>query len=170
MPCSETISLPHPMHRYMPWRGVSTLGLCSSSKDSKLFFFRYFSYLYHAISFLYDYCRLAHRAFAAIEAAALRSSSVMLAARRFPPILPPLRPIWAMSCDTTDLVSLGSSGLGCPFGFSPVSLLTAIIPAWNSSSGALRERFCIRYQLGTIRRLASRLWKFKVAHYPAFLS
>ena len=108
---------------------------------------------------------LAQRARAAIEAAALRSWPVMLAARRLPPILPPLRPIWAMSCDTTDLVSLGSSDLGCPFGFSPVSLLTAMIPAWNSSSGSLRERFCIRYQLGMIRRLASSLWKTKVAHY-----
>lgn len=108
---------------------------------------------------------LAQRAFAAIEAAALRCSSLILAARRLPPILPPLRPIWAMSWDTTDLVSFGSWGFSV--GALPVSLLTAMIPAWISSSGSLRERFRI-HQLGTVRRLASSLRKFKVAHYPAF--
>src|SRR5579871_758557 len=67
------------------------------------------AYLYIAMRvFHYDACRLAHRAFAALEAASLRCSSVILAARRLPPILPPLRPIWAMSCDTTDLVNFGS--------------------------------------------------------------
>ena len=110
------------------------------------------------------YSYFAHLARAAREAAALRCSSVILAARRLPPILPPLRPIWAMSCDTTDLVSFGSSGLARP----PVSLLTAMIPAWNSSSGTLRERFCIRYQIRTVGRMASSLWKTKVAHYLAF--
>jgi hypothetical protein len=50
----------------------------------------------------------------------------------------------------------------------PVSLLTAMIPAWNSSSGTLRERFCIRYQIRTVGRMASSLWKTKVAHYLAF--
>jgi|ERR1017187_3976385 hypothetical protein len=109
----------------------------------------------------------AHRARAAIEAASLRCFSVMLAARRFPPILPPLRPIWAMSCETTDLVNFGSSGFSAdPL---PVSLLTAMIPAWNSSCGSLRERFRIQFQLGTLRRLASSPSKFKVAHYRLFL-
>src|ERR1035437_2576682 len=109
---------------------------------------------------------LAHRARAAVEAASLRCCSVMLAARRLPPILPPLRPIWAMSCDTTLLVNSGSSGFSA--GLSPVSLLTAMIPAWNSSSGSLRERFRIHFQLGTLRRLASSSRKFKVAHYLDF--
>lgn len=107
----------------------------------------------------------AHRARAAVEAASLRCCSVMLAARRLPPILPPLRPIWAMSCDTTDLVNLGRvSGLSA--GLSPVSILTAMMPAWNSSSGSLRERFRIHFQLGTVRRLESTPSKSKVAHYP----
>src|ERR1035437_3279310 len=107
---------------------------------------------------------LAHRARAAVEAASLRCCPVMLAARRLPPILPPLRPIWAMSSDTTLLVNSGSSGFSA--GLSPVSLLTAMIPAWNSSSGSLRERFRIHFQLGTLRRLASSSRKFQVAHYP----
>src|ERR1017187_3029540 len=108
-----------------------------------------------------DALSFAHRARAAVEAASLRCCSVMLAARRLPPILPPLRPIWAMSCDTTVLVNSGSSGFSA--GLSPVSLLTAMIPAWNSSSGSLRERFRIHFQLGTLRRLASSSRKFKVA-------
>ena len=113
-----------------------------------------------------DALRLPQRARAAIEAASLRACSVMLAARRFPPILPPLRPIWAMRCDTTDLVSWGSSG--CPTGVSPVSLLTAMMPAWNSSLGLLRERFRIRYQRGMFWLRMSRTSGFKVAHYPTF--
>ena len=114
-------------------------------------------------SMFQDALALPHRARAAIEAAALRCSSVILAARRLPPIFPPLRPIWAMSCDARDLVSFGSWGFSA--GAFPVSLLTAMIPAWNSSSGSLRERFRIRYQLGTVGRVASSLWKTKVAHY-----
>ena len=112
-----------------------------------------------------DALSFAHRARAAVEAASLRCCPVILAARRLPPILPPLRPIWAMSCDTTDLVNFGSAGFSA--GLSPVSLLTARMPAWNSSSGAVRERFCIRLQRGMFRRRLSSPWKFKVAHYPA---
>ena len=110
-----------------------------------------------------DALSFAHRARAAVEAASLRCCPVILAARRLPPILPPLRPIWAMSCDTTDLVNFGSAGFSA--GLSPVSLLTARMPAWNSSSGAVRERFCIRLQRGMFRRRLSSPWKFKVAHY-----
>jgi len=98
--------------------------------------------------------RLVQRARAAIEAASLRASAVIFAARCLPPILPPLRPIWAMNCDTTDFVSSGNCGRS---GLPSASRLTAMMPAWTSSAG-LRERFRIHIQRGTslLRRQACR--------------
>ena len=120
------------------------------------------------LKFFQDSWRLvSHRARAAMEAASLRFSGVMFAARALPPFLPPLRPIWAMRCDTTDLVNLGS-GEG-PEEF-PVSLFTAMMPAWNSSSGWLRERFRIYLQRGTSEGLTSTGRNPKVAHYPPSIS
>jgi hypothetical protein len=58
------------------------------------------------------------------------------------------------------------SGSGSIGGRSPSNLCTAMKPAWTSSSGSLPDGFRIRLQRDTFRRLASSLWKTKVAHYP----
>jgi len=41
-------------------------------------------------------------------------------------------------------------------------------PAWTSSSGSLPDGFRIRFQRDMFGRLASSLWKSKVAHYRPF--
>src|ERR1017187_67111 len=116
--------------------------------------------LWHCAPF-YEAFRLAHRALPAFRALRRRSSGVMLAARALPPIFPPSRPSSDRIWDLRDLAGCsGSRG-----GRSPNNLCTAMKPAWTSSSGSLPDGFRIHYQIRTVWRMASSLWKTKVAHY-----
>src|ERR1017187_9676989 len=105
----------------------------------------------------------AQRALAALRALRRRCSGVMLSARRLPPILPPSRPSSDRIWDLRDLA--GCSGSSSMDGRSPNNLCTAMKPAWTSSSGSLPDGFRIHNQICTIWRMASSLWKTKVAHY-----
>src|ERR1022692_812 len=70
------------------------------------------------------------------------------------------------SWDLRDLAGcVGSAGSGSMDGRSPNNLCTAMKPAWTSSSGSLPDGFRIHYQIRTVWRMASSLWKTKVAHY-----
>ena len=159
-----TTSLPQPSHLYMPDQLHDWPGSYILSNSSCWLRYIQVEYLYSAIRtpFLHDACRLAHRALAAFRALRRRCSGVMLAARALPPILPPSRPSSDRICERRERTGCSDSGL---LGRSPSNLWTAIKPACTSSSGSLPDGFRIHLKRGTIRRLASSLWKTKVAHY-----
>jgi hypothetical protein len=141
-------------------------GSCNVSNSAFVLASKKCAYLYHAINFSYNAYRLAHRALAALRALRRRCSGVILAARALPPILPPSRPSSDKIWDRRDLMGCGDSGSGSSGGRSPSNLCTAMKPACTSSSGSLPDGFRIRYHIRTAGRMASSLWKTRVAHYP----
>ncbi len=164
-----TISLPQPSHLYTPDQLQACPGSYILSNSSCWLWRSQMEYLYSAMrSFLYEACRLAHRALAALRALRRRCSGVILAARALPPILPPSRPSSDRIWDLRDLAGCSGFDSGSTAGRSPNNLCTAMKPACTSSSGSLPDGFRIHPKRCTFRRLPSRLWKTKVAHYPAF--
>src|SRR5271165_4458885 len=92
--------------------------------------------------------RPAHRVFAALRATSRRRSGVMVSNLRLPPILPPLRPIAAMTRDISEVETLGgrTSRLSVP-----VERRTIWKAAWFTSSGRLD--LLIRFGMGTVSHI-----------------
>ena len=104
-----------------------------------------------------------HRAVAAANALACRSSGVMVIRRRFPPILPPLRPI----ADITRLISALLVGRTLDVGAGAVERSTIRKAAWFTSDGLLLIRFCILSVCHSPPPPPSpKCSGIKVAHYP----